>query len=156
MEMFIVVVILLWMPLILWWLFCPHCFPFFTHKKFGRFSLFGLNLVFYFLLMIIAGLIFSAQEQSVSQEADFVDVVGMFVGFGFVIWVILRGIKIGRLAKSKNLSNKPTSIIRPKIDFERLNRTPKQPSPPKQLNPLINLKNHKSIKKLHPNHPNLL
>lgn len=90
---------------------------------------------------------FSAQERSANQEVDFVDVVGMFTGFGFVIWVIVRGIKIGRLAKSKNLSNKPTSIIRPKIDFERLNRTPKQPSPPKQLKQLKPLDQSKESQK---------
>lgn len=125
MEMFIAIVVVFWFPLIFWWLLTPQYFPFFTYKTFGRWSLFGLNFAFYFLAIIILGLVMPTQEQSANQEPSTSDIIGMFAGFGAIIWIVVRGIKVGRLARAKS----PASKSKPTTRIKNIIRYPRRPTP---------------------------
>lgn len=134
MQMFIATVIVFWLPLMFWWLLKPQCFPFLSNKQFGRWSLFGLNLGFYVLVVIMLGVVFSS-EQPHNQEPSTSEMLGMFAGFGAIIWVIARGIKVGKLAKVKNPPKQSQPDNQPKRQ-KTVNDSQVVPShlPPEPLN----------------------
>lgn len=106
MIMFYGMVMLFWLPLMLWWFIAPNYFPFLKEKKWGRFKIFFANITAYLVIMASVSLILGGKEPS-----DFGSFIGMLLGFAVIYWVVRRSIQAGRLAK-KQSAPKPTKDAR--------------------------------------------
>lgn len=120
MLVFSVLILLLWLPLMLWWLILPQYFPFFADKKFGRFSLFGINLVAWIVAVLNFGKLASVSDNVIGLS----DMIGVLAGFIVVIWLVVRGIRIAR-------KRKQDIPILPKSDSQQQSNTDSKSELPK-------------------------
>lgn len=111
----------------IWWLFMPQYFPFFKNQVLERFSLFIFNIIAWLLLMML-----TSSFHITAQQTTFADIIGLFVGFGVIFWLIVRGIGLGRHRLSKAGANtKKAKRIKDTEKPTRPANVPKAPQPEK-------------------------